>query len=176
MKMLTYATILTSLFLSLPAMAFQVKDGNFIMENLEDYSKCQAGSWSGAPCEEALQKWVKANPADVFKAGKLTRKHMNAWGAIPFFAQAFREKKGDCKDADVNLAVLSALALPKSKGQVVVDAKTLAFEVCKGQFDPDILKETEQDGYVFFNTCKELQKAGLLKLKKIRAQKCEAGS
>jgi len=93
--------------------AFSVKDGVVKLDKLEDYSFCQTKDSSGNDCHEALKRWVEAHPNDAFAAAKLTRKHMNHWAAIPFFAKAFAAKDEDCYDDDLFKALKSADDLPK---------------------------------------------------------------
>src|ERR1700735_5359469 len=97
-------------------MALQVVHGQVILNTLDDYNSCQGYDDTGNMCQDALKRWVRAHPADAFKAGKMTRRIMNSWVAVPFFAQAFDDKVGDCKDEDVKLSIVSAFGLPADNG------------------------------------------------------------
>lgn len=70
---------------SISVSAFEVKNEKAILEKLDDYNECQNRSYAGQICDTALRAWVDSHPADLFKAGKMTRAKMNAWGAIYFF-------------------------------------------------------------------------------------------
>ncbi len=159
------------LAVSCTANAYKVVHNEVILGELKDYEKCQADSYSGRPCQDALERWVKDHPDDVFKAGKLTRLKMNAAVAVPFFAQAFDKKKGDCKDQDVQLAVVAGLNLPETDKEVVAQSKKIAFELCYNEMKEAILKETQVGSYLFKNACKELiQKKALNGLKEAKCK------
>jgi len=134
---------------------------------LNDYNICQQQSYGGQPCQEALQNWVKDHLKDAFTAGKLVRKHMNHWAAIPFFTQAFDSNAGDCKDSDVKAALLSAFDLPANRYQeVVASAQKIGLGACFDSVIEDLAKAST-DGYTFKNTCKALvEKNALTGLKK----------
>jgi len=160
-----------ALVASLHTHALRSKDGQVFLDSLEDYNTCQSRDYTGEFCQDALKRWVSANPDDVFKAGKLTRLKMNSWGAIPFFTQAFDRKKGDCKDEDVKLAVLSAVALPgDSHKDVVAQARKIGFELCYEQMKTELMNEASIGSYAFTNTCKDLAAKGALK--GLKAKKC----
>src|SRR4051794_35350351 len=110
------------LALSRPALALKVDKGQVILDELEDYELCQRHDYDGDWCHDALKRWVKEHPADAFKAGKMTRLKMTHWAALHFFKQAFDQKKGDCKDEDVRLAVVSGLNLPGDSNKEVVES------------------------------------------------------
>src|SRR3989338_7957737 len=104
-----FCSMLMLLGIGLQSHALRFDKGQVILDELDDYDSCQNKDYTGEWCHDALRRWVKAHPKDAFKAGKMTRLKMNHWAAIPFFAQAFDGKAGDCKDEDVSLAVVSAL-------------------------------------------------------------------
>lgn len=154
------------------AFALRTKEGQVILDELKDYDMCQSKDYTGEWCHDALVRWVKMHPNDAFQAGKMTRRRMNAWGAIPFFAQAFDQKKGDCKDQDVKLAVMSALNLPTSSHKDVIDqAKAIGLNTCINEFKDSIAKEASPGGYMFKNSCKELMAKGALQ--GLKKKKCE---
>jgi len=172
MRSFFYCFVGSALLLS-PFSAFALKevDKQIILEKIEDYEICQSRDYSGDFCHEALVRWTEKHPMDNFKAGKMTRKIMNAWVAIPFFAKAFDNKKGDCKDEDVKLAVASAINLPTSSNKEVVDqAKKIGFELCYKENEASILKVAQIDSYAFTNVCKELVAKGALT--GLKAKKC----
>ena len=157
---------------ALVADAYKVKDGEVILNDLNDYNKCQVDDYGGRYCQDALERWVKANPKDVFKAAKMTRLKMNAAVAVPFFAQAFDQKLGDCKDEDAVLAVVAGLNLPESDKETIAKAKKIAFDLCYNEMKDAILKESGTDTYLFKNACKDLlaKKA----LNGLKEAKCKA--
>lgn len=158
--------------LSLSAQGIKVVNEQVVLEKVEEYESCQQRDYSGSLCHDALVRWVEAHPTDQFKAGKMTRKIMNASAAVPFFAKAFESKKGDCKDKDVKLAVVSGVSLPVSSNRAVVDqAKKIGFELCYTDMK-DSLIEATSESYAFDNTCSELVAKGALT--GLKAKKCTA--
>lgn len=154
------------------ANALQVDKGKVILESLEDYQLCQKNDYSGDWCHEAMKDWVKAHPSDMFKAGKLTRRSMNAATAIYFFEKAFAQKIGDCKDSDVLLAVIAGLGLPKTSNSETVDAsKRIGLELCYNEMKSALLKETNIGSYFFENTCQVFSEKG--ELQGIKQKKCK---
>jgi len=150
------------MFSALSAKTMTVDKGQVTLDKIEDYTECQKHDYGGNSCQEALSKWVKQNPKDSFVAGKLTRKHMNAWAAITYFEQAFNEKIADCNDKDVKLAVLSALNLPINRySEVVASAQKIGLEICFENLKAD-LQKIETDSYAFKNSCKVLIKKNVL--------------
>ena len=156
----------TLLLCSFPAFAMLVKDGKVILEKLSDYPFCQSKDYDGSWCNAALEDWVESHPADAFQAAVMTRKAMNAWGAIPFFHKALADKDFDCKNEDVKLAVMSALDLPSSSyAEVVKQAKEIGIKKCGAELKESIAKAASIDGYMFANACADLDLAGLKKKK-----------
>jgi len=133
------------------------------LESLSDYTTCQAQSYSGAWCHEALKDWVKAHPSDAFKAGKLTRASMHHWVAVPFFAQAFDKKAGQCGDEDVTMALTSAFALPADTEftPVINQAKTIVFTHCQKETKDYLESWVNSGSYEKANLCPEMAKRGL---------------
>lgn len=153
------------------AHALRTVEKQVILEKLDDYEMCQGRDYSGDFCHDALLRWVEKHPDDAFTAGKMTRLKMNAWGAIPFFTQAFSKGKGNCKDEDVKLAVVSALNLPASSNKVVVEsAKKIGFEKCFSELKVAIVESASLDSYAFQNVCKDLVTKGLIS--GLKAKKC----
>lgn len=120
------------------AYALKIVDKQVILEKLDDYKFCQTKDYNGDICHEALVRWVEKNPADAFKAGKLTRASMNAWNAVHFFDMAFKSKSGNCADEDVKLAVESALDLP-SDNPAVKQAQEIGLKLCFKEMKDKIL-------------------------------------
>lgn len=162
---------LVILFVS-SAEALRVKEEQVILDEIQDYELCQKRDYTGDWCHDALKRWVKEHPEDAFKAGKMTRLAMNHWVAIPFFNQAFDANKGDCKDPDVKLAVLSALDLPPSSyKEVVQQARKIGIETCFGETKDDLVAKASVGSYMFTNVCRDLMAKGLLT--GLKKKKCE---
>jgi hypothetical protein len=139
---------------SYPVMALQVVHGQVILDRLDDYDHCQDYDYSGDMCQDGLKRWVEAHPGDAFKAGKMTRKIMNSWVAVPLFAQAFDQKIGDCKDEDVNLSVVSALELPPDRSDdVVPDAEKIGFDLCFAEMKDALVNASGETSYSLKNMC-----------------------
>lgn len=146
-------TFLATASLSL-AYGLRVKEEQVILDKFEDYQVCQTKDYTGGWCHDALKRWVDQHPNDAFKAGKATRRAMNAWGAMPFFDQAFKAKMGDCKDEDVSLAVQSALDLPGDSYKEPVDqAKEIGLKTCFKEMKEKILAGASVGSYRLKNIC-----------------------
>jgi hypothetical protein len=151
----------------LSARALRVVDQQVILDQLADYELCQKKDYSGDWCHDAMKRWVKANPADAFEAGKLTRQKMNSHSALPFFAQAFAAGKGKCADDDVKLAIIGGLGLPPDS-ELVPQARKLA-EICLPELKEDLMK-AGADSYQFKNSCSLLKAKGWLS--SFKSKKC----
>ena len=155
------------------AQALRVVHEQVLLDKLDDYPLCQSKDYSGDWCHDALVRWVAKHPNDSFKAGKLTRAAMKAWGAIPFFAKTVSSPKFDCKDEDVKLAVVSALNLPaESNKEVNAQMKQIAFGKCFPVLKAAIIEAANSDSYSFMNACKELDKKKALAVDK--KKECDA--
>jgi hypothetical protein len=151
--------------------ALKADKGQVILEQLVDYNRCQSMDYSGAFCYEALMRWVDEHPDDAFEAGKMTRQKMNHWNAIPFFTKAWASNKGNCKDPDVKMAVISALALPPDdQNKVIPQAQSIGFEKCSSELATVIAKEAKENENVLKNSCKQLMAKNLLS--GVAAKKC----
>lgn len=158
-----------SIFFALNALALTFDKGQVTLDELKDYNMCQRRDYSGEFCQDALVRWVKQHPQDAFQAGKMSRKIMNAAAAIPFFSQAFENKKGDCKDEDVALAVAAAIDLPVSGKEFIDPAMKIGFDICFNEMKNVILERATLTSYAFTNACSRLMEKGVLsglKLKK----------
>ncbi len=153
--------------LSCNAFALKVRGEKVVqLESLEDYHLCQSQSYSGEWCHAALKDWVKAHPGDAFQAGKLTRRVMHHWTAVPFFAQALNgkaPKAGQCEDEDVRLSLASAFGLPSGDGyQPIIDqAKSIAFKSCSKQMSGYLESWVNNGSYEKKNLCTDLAQRGV---------------
>lgn len=165
-------TLLVAMVVAAKASALRVVKEQVILDNIGEYELCQSKDYSGEWCHDALVRWVKDHPNDAMKAGKMTRAKMNAWGAIPFFAQAFAAKKGDCNDQDVKLAVVDGLGQPADTRKDIVDqAKKIGLDTCFKEMKDAIVADSSPDGYLFTNACKELVAKGAIS--GLKAKKCK---
>jgi hypothetical protein len=161
--MRTSIALIFCVLYTISAQALRVKDEQVILDKLDDYNFCQTKDYSGDWCYDAIKRWVVDHPADSFEAGKLVRKTMNHWAAMPFFATTVDSKSGHCTDKDVHLAVMSALDLPADNYKDVVrQAKDIGLEKCFKEMKAEIVKEAAAEGYLFTNTCHELVAKKLL--------------
>jgi hypothetical protein len=143
------------------AYALRVKEEQVILDKFEDYQLCQTKDYTGDWCHDALKRWVDQHPNDAFKAGKATRRAMNAWVAMPFFEMAFKAKMGDCKDEDVRLAVESALDLPPDQ-EAVKAAQDIGLKTCFKEMKDKVLAGASVGSYRLTNICKVPSAAGSL--------------
>jgi len=166
--------IFFTLFLVLSSystLAYRVKEGQVILDKLEDYQKCQSDDRGGTYCHDALERWVDSHPDDVLKAALMTRRTMNSWAALPFYAKAFEQKKVTCADKDFQESLVSALALPmESSEEIVTQAQKIGLEACLPQIKERLNTEASVGSYAFKNVCKALVKAGVMK--GLKAKKC----
>lgn len=162
-----YILVILSLAFMSSAFALIVKNEKVILEKLEDYNECQSRSYEGNICDTSLRDWTKAHPADSFKAGKMTRMKMNAWGAIYFFDKAFDAKKEDCADKDLWMAIASAAALPESYKEPIAGMKKIAFKHCFKEMKADVMELAAVGAYEKANLCPEF------KAKKVDVAACK---
>ncbi len=143
-------------------------DGKFVLEKFDDFQECQAKDYDGSHCMAALNVWIRQHPGDAFKAGKKVRLTMNHWAAMPFFAKAMKTEKNFCKDEDLSLSVISALALPSGSHGAMSDAlefaKIVAFGKCLDELKEVVLKQirSEPGSYFIANTCDSLKSKNAL--------------
>lgn len=160
-----------SFFFSDPVHALRVVEKQVVFDELDDYILCQKKDYSGDFCQDALRRWVKNHPADVWKAAKMTRKTMNSWVAIPLFEQAFASKQGECKDEDVHLAVVAGLNLPPDRTEILGPAKKIGLELCFNEMKDKLVESADSDSFLFKNICKDLSSKGLIT--GLKAKKCK---
>lgn len=158
--------------LSLVNQTFAFKQEKIVFKSMDEYQICQTKDYSGDFCHQALLDWVKDNPKDSFEAGKMTRKKMNSWAAIPFFVEAWKQGLGDCNDKDVKLSVMSALALPANQSAAIAGAIDIALNKCEQQLQADVVTLAKSNDFALKNTCKILvQKKALTGVASQRCQK-----
>ncbi|MEJ7596896.1 MAG: hypothetical protein WKG01_03205 [Kofleriaceae bacterium] len=134
---------------------------------LKAYDACLQNNHWADECVEHAIKFVETDASNVdlaLRMAKIVRKNAKSWAALPFFKRALAGKPSAaaCKDADLSLAVISGLALPKDYDRAA-DARTIAGGACWDHLKKPILAAFDEDsenGYVRQNSC------DLLKAKK----------
>lgn len=84
------------------------------LTHVSEFAGCTE-AWGADPCLDALETYVKAQPAQAFDAGKAVTMSLSThWAAIPFFDKALSDKADPARCADERLAssVESALSQP----------------------------------------------------------------
>ena len=114
-------------------------------------------------CNERLLAFIDADPNNTdlaMKAGKLVRLNQNHYSATPFFKRALAGRKGaaECKDEDLELAVMAGLGLPPDYTQAV-DAREVAGLCADVLGAPIAAKLGENGGHFKENACTALGKA-----------------
>jgi hypothetical protein len=134
---------------------------------LKAYKGCFENSYWIDECLDHAYKFIEADTDNTdlaFKMGKLVRLNAKHWASLRYFKKALTAKntKAMCADKDIEMAVLSGLALPAS-----YDAMPIAKEVAQGPCWENLKKpiveafnEDSENGYVRTNAC------GFLKAKK----------
>ncbi len=137
------------------------------LEKIDDYHECHRLDRNGAICQAALEEWLTTHPKDMFKAAKMTRLRMNAYGALPFFRRAFDTGPQDCNDSDLKLASYSAfdgLFAGSTQDVLLKDAQHLVFKKCFDSFKKDLSsKMAKADARFKTNVCAGVKEAKLAK-------------
>ena len=130
-------------------------------KTMGDFETCQQRSYADEECLLALEAFVRASPREAMRAGKVTRLNFKASVALRFFEIAAKQKRNDfCQDEDVQLAVLSGLALPGDYPDAK-RARTLFADQCFAQHLAAVVKELDSEGgdsYLKSNACPILKK------------------
>jgi hypothetical protein len=146
---------------------------------LAGFAACFRGSWGGGDCTERLLGFVDADPDNkklALEAGKLVRLNQMAYAAVPFFERAVAGGKNTagCSDEDLQLAVMSGLALPKPDPRLG-SAINIASKLCWVQLSDGIASEFakySKGEYFFENTCPMLAERKMLS--SLQAKQCAA--
>lgn len=130
--------------------------------------QCLRGSYRGEHCIEEMQDFLKTpnTGADLgFEFGKITRRVMNHYVAVPFFKWAAEQKKDAsyCADEDLKLATIAGLGLPADY-ENAAGARQLATDLCWDALKDAVRKELVEhpDGYYRDNACSVLSSKGAL--------------
>jgi hypothetical protein len=136
------------------------------LRSVADFTKCADQYDDGAGiCLEALERFVKTQPAQAFAAGKAVRAKINHAAAIPYFATALAKKatKAQCSDPDLHMALVAALAMPPT-GAVSISARDIVFDKCWNDTQAPVLAALGRAGTGSFfadNLCPELSERNL---------------
>jgi hypothetical protein len=129
-------------------------------------------------CTQELQSLLIAAPADrdfAWRAGKWVRVNQQSWAAVPFFDKAIpaaADAAEKCADPDVELAVMSGLALPADTGNdIVAQSQRLAFDACWKELQSPLIQNLSEGAYFQANACPGLKKKKALK--GLKARLCE---
>lgn len=126
-----------------------------VIKSLRDLDTCQIQN-DDQRCLQALEKYAVKNPKDAQGAGQWVRKNFDHWAALRYFEIALQHTgKAVCKDADFQLAMVSALALPPDYPDAV-RARTLFTGSCYEDQQAAVIKEIESDAaasYLKGNAC-----------------------
>jgi hypothetical protein len=136
--------------------ALQVSKQKIILESLDDLSPC-AEKYAIGDCLTGLNDWLKAHPKDNWNAGLKVALVSNKSNALPYFAAAFDQKAGNCKEEVVQDATVAGLSLPPND-PAVATAKKLAFATCWSDWDEDLINALSEGENYKKNACPDLKK------------------
>ncbi|WP_310429910.1 hypothetical protein [Chamaesiphon sp. VAR_48_metabat_135_sub] len=137
-----------------------------VFKSLADFDKCAANnSYDTGVCMEALQKYAKAHPKELFAIGKRARLQFKHWAALQFFEPGLGASPAatQCADEDVSLAIVSGLSMP-------VDAtpNAIARRLLSGKCFPSVRTAVEKEiasangeGYLLQHACPVFAKKGI---------------
>jgi hypothetical protein len=136
------------------------------LRSVADFTKCadQYDDGSGV-CLEALERFVKAQPAQAFAAGKAVRAKINHAAAIPYFSRALARKatKAQCSDPDLHMALVAGLAMPATNEEAI-SAREIVFDKCWNETQAPVLAALGRAGsgsFVADNLCPKLRERNL---------------
>jgi hypothetical protein len=148
------------------ATALSAQNNRIVFNSLADLDKCaNQYSWDTGVCLEALQTYSRKHPKENFAIAKRARVQFKHWAALQFFEPALGKAPtaAQCGDEDLQLAVLSGIALPASH-----DTKPIADRVfagpCFSALRPAIEKAVNESGgagYMWQNGCAALAAKGV---------------
>jgi hypothetical protein len=127
-------------------------------KTLADLDRCAAeNQYDTSYCLPALEAYAKKNPRQNFEIGQRARVQFASWVALRFFEPGLGAKPtpAQCADAQLNVAVLSGLALPPDYPGYV-SAKRIFTGACFSALSAGVEKEviaSNGSGYLFTNMC-----------------------
>lgn len=127
---------------------------------LADFEVCQR-RYADGDCLLTLEKYVRATPKDAMNASVMVRRGFFAYVSLRFFEMVPQQDKKFCQDEDLQLAVVSGLALPKDY-QDAERARRLFSGKCYAEHIAAVIKEIDGEraahSYLKENACPILQK------------------
>jgi hypothetical protein len=161
--------------LSLPAVA----QDRMVFKSLADLDRCAANnSYDTGYCLEALQKYAKTHPKELFAIGKRARLQFKHWAALQFFEPALGASPAaeKCADEDVSLAIVSGLSQPAENPPNGI-ARRLLSGKCFASVRTAVEKEivsSNGEGYLPQHACPIFAKKGM-KLSACEPKKAVSG-
>ena len=143
-----------------------VAQDRMVFKSLVDLDKCAANNrYDTGYCLEALQKYAKTHPKELFAIGKRARLQFNHWVALQFFEPALGASPTavKCADEDVSLAIVSGLSQPAENAPTKI-ARRLLIGACFPSVRAAVEKEivsANGAGYLFQNACPIFMKKGI---------------
>jgi hypothetical protein len=135
-----------------------VAQNSIVFKSLVDLDKCAANhSDNTGVCLEALQKYAKGHPRELLAIGKRARVQFQHWVALEFFEPALgtSPSAAKCADADVQLAIVSGLAMPSDAAPNAI-ARRLLKGKCFASLKTVVAKEIASangEGYLVQHAC-----------------------
>lgn len=135
-------------------------------KSLADLDKCAANnSYDTGYCLEALQKYAKKHPKELFAIGKRARLQFKHWVALQFFEPALgtAPAPAKCADEDVSLAIVSGLSMPVENPPNAIARRLLSgkcFASVRSAVEREIVS-ANGEGYVPEHACPIFAKKGV---------------
>jgi hypothetical protein len=111
-------------------------------------------------CARLMRTFVAEDPDNhdlAFRAGLIARLNLLSWTAVPYFAMALQTGDPRCSNDQVDIAVLSGLALPPDDSDyhdALQGAKTIAGKLCWTALRAQLIKNLDDaSSYYRDNTC-----------------------
>jgi hypothetical protein len=159
------ALLLTACSVSMLSGAAFAQD-KIVFKSLADFDKCAANnSYDTGVCMEALQKYAKAHPKELFAIGKRARLQFKHWAALQFFEPGLGASPtpAKCADEDLSLAIVSGLSMPADAAPNAI-ARRLLNGKCFASVRTAVEKEIASangEGYLPQHACPILANKGV---------------
>jgi hypothetical protein len=137
-----------------------------VFKSLADLDKCAANnSYDTGYCLEALQKYAKSHPKELFEIGKRARLQFNHSVALQFFEPALGTSPAaeKCADEDVSLAIVSGLSQPADNAPNGIARRLLSgkcFASVRAAVEKEIVSSNGA-GYLPQHACPIFAKKGI---------------
>jgi hypothetical protein len=161
---LLLTTSLVSMFMGLTNPV--VAQDRLTFKSLADLDKCAANnSYDTGYCLEALQKYAKTHPKELFAIGKRARLQFKHWVALEFFEPGLSASPtaAKCADEDLSLAIVSGLAMPAENAPNAIARRLLngkCFTAVRSAVEKEIAS-ANGEGYVPQHACPIFAKKGV---------------